>query len=777
MNQGSPIVNSASKDILARLLASEDLIVQHSASAQTASFDTRDRILTLPVWEDMDSFLYDMLVGHEVSHALYTPSAGWIEFIGEGPDRDVRQMSLNICEDARIERLIKDKFPGLRRDFAKAYKSLHDRGIFQIEDKNINEFPLIDRINLYYKGEIYGQMTVQFTAEERNYITRLDVAKTFEDVAAIAEDLAKKTAEDYPPAEQPEDDNESPEHGMGEGEGGSGSVAAPDSEEGGEGNSGNMSGDEENGCAAINAAGGDAADEDTDSGASMDDDTDDGSSADSTNSDDQQDGTSSGGLEYEDYSNEVGPGSTQHAYNNAVSDMRDNEAGEQVYYTVPQPKLENIIVPPDEIAQIWDGFDSREVRRYQNTDRDYGKESRERSLTELTEFQNRTKATVAQMVQHFQMKQAADSDKRTDIAKTGILDPLTMINYRWSEDIFLKNETHADGKSHGIVMYVDWSGSMCGILKDTLEQMLVLVEFCRKAGIPYDVYAFSSHRWAGIKNELNRFKKNNSNEYHDYHRESKEWDKYHEDHPQFSQDATDFAPHNFTLFHFLSSKLNARSHKVAVQSLYRLSTNGYNTGPGCFNLGGTPLNEAVISALDIVPQFQADNDVQIANVVFLTDGDAHASVPSGYCGSNNIHIRDDKTRQTYRRGHRDTDALLRLLKDRTSATLIGIRLHDSKNIKSLRYRYWQDLAWEIRDKKFQKAIEDYKKQNFCLIDDTSYDEEFVVMGALTVETDALEELPCDASATRIRNAFIKGGNRKKSSRVIATRLVDLIAVG
>ena len=50
------------------------------------------------------------------------------------------------------------------------------------------------------------------------------------------------------------------------------------------------------------------------------------------------------------------------------------------------------------------------------------------------------------------------------------------------------------------------------------------------------------------------------------------------------------------------------------------------------------------------------------------------------------------------------------------------------------------------------------------------------MGDLKVETDALTALPEDASNTRIRNAFIKGGNRKKSSRVIATRLVDLIAV-
>ena len=64
------------------------------------------------------------------------------------------------------------------------------------------------------------------------------------------------------------------------------------------------------------------------------------------------------------------------------------------------------------------------------------------------------------MVQQFQMKQAADLDARTSFAKTGVLNTNNMINYRWSEDIFLKNEVHADGKNHGIVMYLDWSGSM-----------------------------------------------------------------------------------------------------------------------------------------------------------------------------------------------------------------------------------------------------------------------------------------------------------------------------
>ena len=69
----SHLVKKNSKDVLARCMATEDITVQHSASAETAAFDTKSRTLILPAWENMDNAVYDMLVGHEVSHALHTP--------------------------------------------------------------------------------------------------------------------------------------------------------------------------------------------------------------------------------------------------------------------------------------------------------------------------------------------------------------------------------------------------------------------------------------------------------------------------------------------------------------------------------------------------------------------------------------------------------------------------------------------------------------------------------------------------------------------------------
>ena len=82
---------------LAKLLATEDLIVEHK-QVQTASFNVETRVLTLPLWEKATNTVYDMLVGHEVSHALFTPNEDWTKKV------KVPQGVVNVVEDARVEK-------------------------------------------------------------------------------------------------------------------------------------------------------------------------------------------------------------------------------------------------------------------------------------------------------------------------------------------------------------------------------------------------------------------------------------------------------------------------------------------------------------------------------------------------------------------------------------------------------------------------------------------------------------------------------------------------
>ena len=114
------MVKVESKEKLAKLLAMEDLDIQHR-QVRTAMFDIKNRCLVLPVWKDMPNHLYDLLVGHEVGHALYTPND---EKLLTDLIKKTSKHCVNVVEDARIEALIKRKYPGLVKQFYKGYQHL-----------------------------------------------------------------------------------------------------------------------------------------------------------------------------------------------------------------------------------------------------------------------------------------------------------------------------------------------------------------------------------------------------------------------------------------------------------------------------------------------------------------------------------------------------------------------------------------------------------------------------------------------------------------------------
>ena len=169
------------KSQLAKLLATEDLIVEHKP-VETASFNVSSRVLTLPVWDASEN-VYDMLVSHEVSHALYTPDIEWYK------DRQINPSFVNIVEDARVEKLMKRRYAGISKTFFNGYQELSDKDFFGIELKDIDEMNLADKINLYFK--IGNFVDIDFTVEEEIYRSQVEKAETFEDTLNAAEALFK----------------------------------------------------------------------------------------------------------------------------------------------------------------------------------------------------------------------------------------------------------------------------------------------------------------------------------------------------------------------------------------------------------------------------------------------------------------------------------------------------------------------------------------------------------------------------------------------------------
>ena len=197
--------NRNAKSLLAKLMAAEDINVEYSESASTAAFDTEGRTLIMPLLKDVSTMATDLFLGHEVGHALYTPQGRIKDILAEG---GLFKQFVNITEDARIEKMIQIKFPGLRRCFFDGYTELMDKDFFGTVGNDVNSYNLIDRLNLHFKVGI--RAGVEFSADEQIYVDRMDNLKTFDDAVVLARDLhdhCKDESENNNPDESETEEN------------------------------------------------------------------------------------------------------------------------------------------------------------------------------------------------------------------------------------------------------------------------------------------------------------------------------------------------------------------------------------------------------------------------------------------------------------------------------------------------------------------------------------------------------------------------------------------
>ena len=110
------MINLDVKSNLAKLLATENITIQHN-NVKTASFDVKNRVLTLPIFKQKSGDVYDMSIAHECAHALYTPYEEW-----EGITDNELRSYVNVIEDTRIDKLIQKKYPGVVKNYENGFK-------------------------------------------------------------------------------------------------------------------------------------------------------------------------------------------------------------------------------------------------------------------------------------------------------------------------------------------------------------------------------------------------------------------------------------------------------------------------------------------------------------------------------------------------------------------------------------------------------------------------------------------------------------------------------
>ena len=395
--------------------------------------------------------------------------------------------------------------------------------------------------------------------------------------------------------------------------------------------------------------------------------------------------------------------------------------------------------------------------------------------SEYRKFKQSARQEVNYLVKEFECRKAADSYTRSSTSRTGTLDCSNLHSYQYNDDIFKRVTTLAEGKNHGLIFILDWSGSMDKVMLDTCKQLFNLVWFCRKVSIPFEVYAFTS-----------------------------DWCTYQ---PYKHYDVSHGLLHvhpDFNLMNILSSKTTTSKFDSQLQSIYRIASyfsgdyavSGYNV-PTKMQLSGTPLNEALITLHKIIPMFQSKYNLQKVQCVILTDGDSNTLtydrvMPAKYeCdddGYNNSIVaggcilRDRKLGTTYnfpfsgyyQHGYERTDIILRHLRDKFSTVnFIGMRvLFGNSGISSFIKRYT-----EYPSSEYEKIISNWNKNKSCSIKTSGYTSYFAISGnSLSSDSDWDTGIEDDSpTLITIRNAFKKSLMLKKTNKKILSEFTELIS--
>ena len=652
--------NKEIKGNLARLLATENLVVEHKQTP-TAYFDVDRRVLTLPNWDKASDIVYDMLVGHEVGHALFTPNKDWTY------DVDCPKDFVNVIEDARIEKLMKRKYPGLKKSFAGGYKELNDRDFFDTHGEDLGSYSLIDRINLHFK--IGADALIPFSIEEKLFVARTDVAETFEEVLQIALDVHKFSNQfeqvDETPVGSPEQSDEGVEDDEDQVE----------SEEGQEEDSEDK---DELDLPNFGGAG--------------------SSSKADFNPDDYED------EEDEDEGSEGGDTSeTQRSFNEKAENLSSRNYGGRntTYIEIPNKvDLDNHLVDWTVLHDWIDSQASDVEGVYDAVDNAYH------------EFRKQSQKEVNYLVKEFECRKSADAYARSGQSKTGVLDTTKLHTYLYNEDIFKKVTVVPDGKNHGLLFLLDWSGSMQNEILATVKQLINLTSFCKKVQIPFEVYAFTNE-WYAAKRAIENVAGNTPDDY-DYY--GRTWEGLEKN--EFYIDSR-----FFHLMNFVSSRSNGKDYERMCRNLFREANYYKNYGSYQNTIGvglsGTPLNEAIVMLNYILPEFKKNNDLQKVNVCILTDGEACQSAYGkerydDYKDENVIRpcridwgnaLRDRQTGRVYPEFEYDsvTNIFIQQVRDRNpNVNVIGFRILQGSQLSSFVQRYGSFESYSDIQKQWKK---------------------------------------------------------------------------
>ena len=750
-------VNYEVKGQLAKLLATEDLIIENK-KVPTASFDVDRRVLTLPMWEKASATVYDLLVGHEVGHALYTPNENFkIKY------PDLPMSFVNILEDVRIEKLMKRKYAGIVKTFYMGYKELADQDFFELDQNDVEDMNLPDRLNIHHK--IGKFVDVPMDEDEVYFREAALETNTFDEVLKLAQELYEYMKSTF---DEPVKVNVSLD-GLDMGQGGGDLTLEDliDSEKS------DQEGEGEGDPIPFDGSDGDVEDGRPDLG------------EDTTEYENEPDYNPIGG-EHCDFDTITDKTLSDNLVN-LNNDKQRSSVYDTEYCTIPTLNLGTITAKNAEVHQY---LNEEWVKQQQHYDQEiqqadnyrlpmdlYGSVDNEYRL-----FRRSAQKEVNYLVKEFECRKSADAYSRATVSKTGVLDCTKLHSYKYNEDLFKKITTLPDGKNHGLIFVLDWSGSMSNVLLDTIKQLFNLIWFCKKVQIPFQVFAFT--------NEWNRGERN-----YDRFGNYENW-QYPPDHHE-KKDGQLYVEAQFAMVEFLTSDCKKGDLEKQMMNIWRLTNSLDNRGrwncnfiyqcPNRLSLSGTPLNEALVSLNQLIPEFKKKTGVQKIQCITLTDGEAHPlkfhkefkgrSGEEPYLGTRSAHgnvfIRDinGKTYHCADAYYDLTAALLNQLKGRfPEVNFLGIRVIDTRDCNSFVRRY-VDFDYD----RHQSIMNQWRKTKSLMITDGGGYHAYFGLSSSALNSDSSFEVKEDATKAQIKSAFKKSLSAKKMNKKVLGQFMSYIA--
>lgn len=334
----------------------------------------------------------------------------------------------NVVEDAYVERMMKMEFKGLQEVFKNGYKKLIKEGIFEVDGNELATYNLIERLAIYSKAS--HLFDVPFFGKENEFAYRITCLKSNEEVVQLCQDIL-----DY--INQNDGRHESPK----------------------------FSQDEESQKASSQEI------EDVEN------EFQEGSSSQPLNQENVQSEESSEGDEEEESDSEE---AEENELINSI--QRKFEANIETYGS---EKKREMLFGYDTLVEV-EQLNWKEV--FDLSSLPVGKYYYKSKYAKNTIGMVKTLAKYADTL--FKQKQSAYEMRNTRHKETGKLDMRKLAKYKTSMQIFRNVQILPEGKSHGIVMCIDFSGSMADRIGTVILQSAVLAEFCNMNKIPFEILGF-----------------------------------------------------------------------------------------------------------------------------------------------------------------------------------------------------------------------------------------------------------------------------------------------